>query len=723
MEVDPRFRQMGKSALRRQRRGYAVRGGAAVVLLIGLGAVGWQRYGGAVQDYFKREDLDQSMVQVADQFEIAPIVRRDTFTNIPGDPLIIPSAEDGKTTDITEIAAPPALAQSRTTLPPDGQVSMLALSLVPGNRQLVAALPSTREEFALFQAARGQEEVVNASLTPGMMTGENELPTSNIAYLRDSEARSFLWRELHLATTRATSIADLLSENGFDGGAAARLQDRITSQLGIKAELPEGAILALRYRIRLGTREVIQLSIYNRDGFVGSLGMSAAGQLVPAADPWADQSLLDEAIGAEAAPDGQQRLLEVIYSAALRNNLSPQIIGEALSMMAKVFDLDGFADKQDRLTMIFAPEDSADPGNILFVGVEGPGGQRLCYVVPTADRKGFECYAPGARIQRRADGVTLQAPIAGVLTRRFTPGKGANDAASFVHWTAPVGGSVRAVADGKVTGLKASQKTGSEVEITHASGLVSRYHGLASISSVIVEGVEVKAGTVIGSVGRFAGKDDTGLEFQLLANGNAVDPLTYLTSSGEILASDAIEALIGRIINVESGGNAAAQNPLSTATGLGQFIESTWLRMLRTYRPDLAMNLARTDQLQLRFDPDMSRQMVRHLAQENEAYLRARGHQISSGRLYLAHFLGPAGADLALSADPSRPVIDVMGAGVVNANPFLRGYSIGDLRTWADRKMSGASAQAVTYVPDVPVSPEVKAYVAAIDEMRHRSAN
>ena len=39
--------------------------------------------------------------------------------------------------------------------------------------------------------------------------------------------------------------------------------------------------------------------------------------------------------------------------------------------------------------------------------------------------------------------------------------------------------------------------------------------------------------------------------------------------------------LIDKITGVESGGNASAKNPNSTATGLGQFIESTWLRMLK----------------------------------------------------------------------------------------------------------------------------------------------
>lgn len=40
--------------------------------------------------------------------------------------------------------------------------------------------------------------------------------------------------------------------------------------------------------------------------------------------------------------------------------------------------------------------------------------------------------------------------------------------------------------------------------------------------------------------------------------------------------------LADKIIGVESGGDANAKNERSTATGPGQFIEETWLSMLRS---------------------------------------------------------------------------------------------------------------------------------------------
>ena len=173
-------------------------------------------------------------------------------------------------------------------------------------------------------------------------------------------------------------------------------------------------------------------------------------------------------------------------------------------------------------------------------------------------------------------------------------------------------------------------------------------------------------------------------------------------------ATSAVETLVDQIIHVESGGKTDAKNPLSSATGLGQFIESTWLRMMKQYRPDLAGSMSREELLALRNDPTLSREMVTALAREGEAYLRARGHQITAGRLYLCHFLGAAGADIVLSSPDDALVGDVMGAGVVSANPFLKGRSIAYVKEWAELKMNrkgGSSLPAVALTP-----PEVLAY-------------
>lgn len=703
--IDPRFRQMGQGARRRRRRGLALRGALAALVLAGLGAWLWPSLQPRLSALLASEP---AMVQVESQFDIAPVVRGDTFTDIPGDPIIIPPPGDGAEAETRRLPAPPALTASGRVPGAPAGVRLLDSTLVPQDRQLVAALPSTREEFALFQAERGRERLMNASLAAPAQADAS----AGVLFLRDAASRVPLWREMVLETARDTTAAALLSENGFDAGAAARVEERLHSQLAMDGKLARGTVLALRWRPRDGGREVIQLSLYGPQGYLGSLALSAAGQLAASADAWADQPLMQDAMaraGDAAPPQGQQRLLDVIYSAALRGDVPPAVIGEALALMSQVFDLDGFADAQDRLTLIYADAAAERPGAVLFVGVSGPSGDKPCYVVPTAE--GFECYAPGARV-RRAEGAALLQPVGGVLSQRFVPGDAAEGRGQVV-WSAPQGSPVLAVAAGRVSALGAGL-----VEITHPGGLVSRYLGLAP---EVAQGAELAQGAVIGRAGVAPGRAEPGLALQLLRDGTPVDPLPLLGGGGEVLASDSIETLIGHIIRVESGGDAAAKNPRSTATGLGQFIESTWLRMMRSYRPDLVARLSPREVLDLRLDAALSRQMVRHLAQENEAFLRARGHAVSAGRLYLAHFLGPGGADMALRADPAQSVESVMGGAVVAANPFLRRWTVAELRDWAERRMSGpgGAVAAVETMPARPLTAALRAFVAEVDRMRH----
>jgi hypothetical protein len=80
--------------------------------------------------------------------------------------------------------------------------------------------------------------------------------------------------------------------------------------------------------------------------------------------------------------------------------------------------------------------------------------------------------------------------------------------------------------------------------------------------------------------------------------------------------------------------------------------------------------------------------MTTALARENAASIRSRGFAVTPGNLYLAHFLGPGGAVTALGAAPTASVGQVLGSGVVQANPFLAGWSTADLIAWAAKKMN-----------------------------------
>jgi hypothetical protein len=158
-----------------------------------------------------------------------------------------------------------------------------------------------------------------------------------------------------------------------------------------------------------------------------------------------------------------------------------------------------------------------------------------------------------------------------------------------------------------------------------------------------------------------------------------------------------MQTAVGRIIAVESNGDHNAKNNRSSAMGVGQFLDQTWLELIRAYRPDLMKGRSQVAILELRQDGTIAREITGIFMEKNATMLQKRDLPVTPATLYLAHFAGPAGAVAILSALENADAASVMASAdatgrttretIVKANPFLRNFTIADLRSWADRKM------------------------------------
>jgi len=160
------------------------------------------------------------------------------------------------------------------------------------------------------------------------------------------------------------------------------------------------------------------------------------------------------------------------------------------------------------------------------------------------------------------------------------------------------------------------------------------------------------------------------------------------TEKGVRSFEGAIGGFVDRVVGAESGGDTNARNSRSTATGLGQFIESTWLKLFREHFPDRAATMSREMILALRTDAETSRTLIEAYARENAALLQKAGVSVNEAALQLAHFLGPQGAINVLKAAPGTPVADVLSAGAIKANPEILGggATVDDVRGYAERR-------------------------------------
>lgn len=89
---------------------------------------------------------------------------------------------------------------------------------------------------------------------------------------------------------------------------------------------------------------------------------------------------------------------------------------------------------------------------------------------------------------------------------------------------------VKASADGCVKSIKNDPRYGLTVVIEHTNGFTSVYSNLLTAEFVVV-GENVKSGQTIGTVGNsatFEILDDSHLHFEILKDGNGVDPEMYI---------------------------------------------------------------------------------------------------------------------------------------------------------------------------------------------------
>ena len=200
-------------------------------------------------------------------------------------------------------------------------------------------------------------------------------------------------------------------------------------------------------------------------------------------------------------------------------------------------------------------------------------------------------------------------------------------------------------------------------------------------------------------------------------------------------ASDATGVAFGALAETarrESGFRADAQAKTSSARGLFQFIESTWLDMVARhgakhgfaeYAARARDPASRRDVLALRDDPAVAALMAGELARENsEALQAALGRAPSQGELYAAHVLGAGGAATLIKA-AERGVGDASAlfpkAAAANAALFYRDGAPVSAAALLARLTGQASISASPVAPsrliDTPVEAEAGDWTAMVE--------
>lgn len=774
--IDTSFKQkkQARLALRRRKLWRRLLAGLATIVVLSI-AVGFY----LTADYWSFGDEDEELhaVEGVDDVPADASVYVPAIIDLAGDPMWITLAPDADTTSKGHSIARPADLDQAGVSP---QIEILSDVMLSASEKFMTTIPSTQEDFAFFQAQRqtapppsndpqddlqppagdlrndlqpspapneapaaeGQQmgtDDPEAGWGETIDAGEAALPAFQKTQIENNTSVATVTNEYRRFEATEDTFVKILNDRSLDSVALdahfsaedARLAGEALKALFNREGLEPGHVVAMRgFRPtrETTTMSLMQVSIYAKNVFVGTLTRNAAGAFVSGVDPWVREDLFNYSGAPEEGTHKRQyRLLDAIYSTAARNKVPTSVIGEAIMYLSRGQDLDAFASEDQRLVLIYSQTPrgkSETDGRVLYVGVQGTEKSLECFVFQQSDGQ-FACVTGDDQVRSLTVTNGMATPVNGVMTSTFGPRKhpilGVVRIHKGVDWAAPVGTPIAAAFDGEITFQGDGGGYGNLVKIAHPNGRETRYAHMQKFAIASGVGTKVKAGDIIGYIGTTGLSTGPHLHFELYQNGEAIDPLGTVTAA--VATNDpAVETLTDRIVHVESGGSARAKNPNSSATGAGQFITKTWIRMMNTYRPELARTLSTADLLALRYDATISREMVRNLAREGEAYLRARGHQITAGRLYLCHFLGMEGAHQVLSASGSAQLSAVLGSAVIQANPFLTGKTAGYVVDWAERKMgqkvarvaTDASQQTTSTTEIRQTSPEFEKYKQAV---------
>ena len=96
-----------------------------------------------------------------------------------------------------------------------------------------------------------------------------------------------------------------------------------------------------------------------------------------------------------------------------------------------------------------------------------------------------------------------------------------------VDLLAPAGAPVLAAASGTVVGAAPNAGYGNWIRIDHAQNVATVYGHLSAFAPGIGAGAKVQRGQVIGFVGNTGRSTGPHLHFEVINNGQAIDPMTF----------------------------------------------------------------------------------------------------------------------------------------------------------------------------------------------------
>lgn len=351
---------------------------------------------------------------------------------------------------------------------------------------------------------------------------------------------------------RETPIATVLINAGYEKAQAEDLAGYLRPALDV-THLQEGDVLRIGIvqKGRNAPATVVRASVYSRGSHVFTMALDDGGNFVKAFEPPALSAVAtafdDNGVPSITAGRDLPRVYDGVYRAALSYGMNSTMVAQIIKLLASNVDFQAQLKPTDRLEAFFSVADESgkatDDSELLYVNARFGDAETRFYRFQDPVDNSIDYYDAEGKSVRQ---FLLRNPLP---NGRFRGGFGMrrhpilrySRMHTGVDWSAPRGTPIIAAGNGTVE--KAGWDSGgygNQTLIRHANGYVSSYNHQSAISKKVKPGAKVVQGQVIGWVGTTGLSTGPHLHYELIVNGNRVDPLRIRLPGGKSLEGDAL---------------------------------------------------------------------------------------------------------------------------------------------------------------------------------------
>jgi murein DD-endopeptidase MepM/ murein hydrolase activator NlpD len=373
-----------------------------------------------------------------------------------------------------------------------------------------------------------------------------------------------------LPVRKPAKVSAVMLAGGYAQADSKTIEAYFVQTLG-RDQLAEGEVLRLGIIQQGEKARIVRASLYANNSHLVTAAVNDKGQLIEGTEPpqLAAIATAFEDDGVQIADTGDlPRVYDGIYRASLSYGLSKEMTGRLVRLLAPTVDFQARLKPSDSLEVFYSLEDAdgeaTKESELLYIHAKFGDNETRFYRFQNPDDLSVDYFDPDGKNPKR---FLIRNPLPGGTFRsgfgmRRHPILGYMRMHTGVDWAAPRGTPIIAAGDGVV--LKAGWDKGgygNQTLIQHPNGYVTSYNHQSAIAKGVKEGARVRQGQVIGWVGTTGQSTGPHLHYEVIVNGNKVDPQRIRLPAGKSLKGvmlarfederKRIDALLGTSSNVK----------------------------------------------------------------------------------------------------------------------------------------------------------------------------